>query len=285
MIYTVDSMTIKDPNAPGRAAIAVPLAAAIVFAPVGAARSAAGPDPLPHRAVYDLALKTAAADSQVTGVSGRMALEWADACEGYTTAQRIHIRIDRAEGRPIDNDFTVASWESKDGDTFRFRIRNVVGGALAEEFGGLAERDGVRRTGVVRMKVPVARTISLPAGTVFPSEYASILTREARKGATRVETRVFDGMGEEGLFDVVAFVTGHTPAGEAATGLPELDAEEAWNVRTAYFRVGDRSGLPEYEVGFRLFANGVADRLVLDYGDFVLGSRMAHFEALPDSGC
>ncbi len=273
-------MTIKAPNAPVWTAIA----AAIVLAPVGA-DSAAGPDPLPHRAVYDLTLKTAVSDTGVTGVSGRMALEWADACEGYTTAQRIHMRIDRAEGRPVDNDFTVASWESKDGDTFRFRIRNVVVGALVEEFGGLAERDGVRRTGVVRMKVPVAGTIPLPAGTVFPSEYASILTREARKGATRIEARVFDGMGEEGLFDVVAFVTGHTPAGQAATGLAELDDEEAWNMRTAYFRVGDTSGLPEYEVGFRLFANGVADRLVLDYGDFVLGSRMAHFEALPDSGC
>lgn len=281
MVYIADSMTIKDPNAPVWTAVVAAVAAGAVLASGGTAR----PDPLPHRAVYDLALKTAASDSGVIGVSGRMALEWADACEGYTTSQRIHMRIDRAEGRPVDNDFTVASWESKDGDTFRFRIRNVVGGALVEEFGGLAERDGVRRTGVVRMKVPVARTIPLPAGAVFPSEYASILTREAGKGATRIEARVFDGMGEEGLFDVVAFVTGRTPAGQAATGLAELDGEEAWNMRTAYFRVGDTSGLPEYEVGFRLFANGVADRLVLDYGDFVLGSKMAHFEALPDAGC
>ena len=154
-----------------------------------------------------------------------------------------------------------------------------------EEFGGLAERDGVRQKGIVRMKVPAAATIPLPAGTVFPSEHASILTREAKKGAKRIEARVFDGTGEEGLFDAVAFVTGHTPVGKTAAGFVGLDDQEAWNMRMAYFKVGDTSGLPEYEVGFRLFANGVADQLVLDYGDFVVGSKIAHFEALPDSGC
>ncbi len=276
-------MGIKSSPAPRRTIAVAAFAAAAFLAPVGDARSA--PDPLPHRAVYDLALKAAGSDSGIAGVSGRMVLEWADACEGYTTAQRIRMRMDTAAGRPVDSDFTVVSWESKDGDMFRFRIRNIVDGDVVEEFGGLAERDGAGREGLVRMKVPAAATIPLPAGTVFPSEHAGILAREAGKGARRIEVRVFDGTGEEGLFDAIAFVTGHTPAGRTATGFAELDDQEAWNMRMAYFTVGDTSGLPEYEFGFRLFANGVADRLVLDYGDFVVGSRIAHFEALPESGC
>lgn len=278
-------MGIKSSCAPRRTTIAAAVAAAAVLAPIQDVSAAAGLDPLPHRAVYDLSLETAGSNSGITGVSGRMVLEWADACEGYTTTQQIRMRIERAEGLLIDSDFAIASWESKDGNTFRFRIRNIVGGDLVEEFGGLAERDGVRQKGIVRMKVPAAATIPLPAGTVFPSEHSNILTREAKKGAKRIEARVFDGTGEEGLFDAVAFVTGHTPVGKTAAGLAGLDDQEAWNMRMAYFKVGDTSGLPEYEVGFRLFANGVADQLVLDYGDFVVGSKIAHFEALPDSGC
>ncbi len=247
--------------------------------------TAAGIDPLPHRAVYDLDLKTSDSDSGITGVRGRMVLEWADGCEGYTTNQQIRMRIEQAAGRLIDSDFSVASWESKDGNQFRFKIRNVIDGNVVEEFGGLADREVSRKEGIVRMRIPSVSTIALPAGTVFPSEHASILVQEALKGAKRIEVRVFDGTGEEGLFDAIAFVTGHVAGGESGTGLAELDDHEAWRMRMAYFRVGDTSGLPDYEVGFRMFANGVADQLVMDYGDFVVGSKIAHFEALPVSGC
>jgi hypothetical protein len=249
------------------------------------ALSAVAIEQLPHRAVYDLALKSSGSDSGITGVRGRMVLEWADACEGYTTTQKIRMRIEQAQGRLIASDFSVASWESKDGNQFQFKIRNLIDGDLVEEFGGLAKRDGANQKGVVSMKNPAVSTITLPAGTVFPSEHANILTREARNGAKRIEVRVFDGTGEEGLFDAIAFVTGHVAGGESATGLPELDDQEAWRMRMAYYRVGDTSGLPDYEVGFRLFANGVADQLILDYGDFVVDSKISHFEALPASGC
>ena len=214
-----------------------------------------------------------------------MVLEWADACEGYTTTQQIRMRIERAEGRMVASDFSVASWESKDGNQFRFKIRNVIDGDVVEEFGGLAEREGANQKGIVRMKQPRVFAIPLPPGTVFPSEHASILAREAQNGAKRIEVRVFDGTGEEGLFDAIAFVTGHIAGGSAATGLAELDDQQAWRMRMAYYRVGDTAELPEYEISFRLFANGVADQLVLDYGDFVVGSEIAHFEALPSDGC
>lgn len=278
-------MAIKIAIGGSRAAAGAVTALALVFIAAGEVHAGAGPDPLPHRAVYDLALKRADSDSGIAGVDGRMVLEWADACEGYTTTQQIRMRIQRAEGRLVDSDFSVASWESKDGNRFRFKIRNVIDGDLVEEFGGLAERNEARRQGVAKMTKPREFDLPLPIGTVFPSEHAAILAREAQNGATRIEVRVFDGTGEEGIFDAIAFVTGHVEAGDAQTGLPELDKQNAWRMHMAYFRVGDLTGLPEYEVGFRLFANGVADQLVLDYGDFVVGSKIAHFEALPVSGC
>ena len=267
-------------------ASAIPLALAVsMLAVTMDVHPAAAIEQLPHRAVYDLALKSTGSDSGIMGVRGRMVLEWADACEGYTTTQQIRMRIEQSQGKLIASDFSVASWESKDGNQFQFKIRNVIDGDLVEEFGGLAKREGADQKGAVSMKKPAPSTIPLPAGTVFPSEHASILTREAQNGAKRIEVRVFDGTGEEGLFDAIAFVTSHVAGGESATGLAELDDQEAWHMRMAYYRVGDTSGLPDYEVGFRLFANGVADQLILDYGNFVVGSKMSHFEALPVSGC
>ena len=104
-------MGIKSSCAPRRTTIAAAVAAAAVLAPIQDVHSAAGLDPLPHYAVYDLSLETAGSNSGIIGVSGRMVLEWADACEGYTTTQQIRMRIERAEGRLIDSDFAIASWE------------------------------------------------------------------------------------------------------------------------------------------------------------------------------
>ena len=89
--------------------------AVILLVVVPRVPTAAGIDPLPHRAVYDLDLRISDPDSGITGVQGRMVLEWADGCEGYTTNQQIWMRIEHAAGQPIDSDFSVTSWESKDG--------------------------------------------------------------------------------------------------------------------------------------------------------------------------
>lgn len=285
MVYTLGSM--RNLSLILRVDIYIYAFCSAVFLLIVAPRvpAAAGIDPLPHRAVYDLDLRTSDPDSGITGVQGRMVLEWADGCEGYTTNQQIWMRMEHAAGQLIDSDFSFTSWESKDGNQFRFNIRNMIDGNVVEEFGGLADRESLHKEGIVSMRIPSISTISLPAGTVFPSEHADILVREALKGTKRIEVRIFDGTGEEGLFDAIAFVTSHVARGESRTGLAELDSHEAWHMRMAYFQVRDISGLPDYEVEFRMFANGVADQLVLDYGEFVVGSKIAHFEALPVSGC
>ena len=42
--------------------------------------------------------------------------------------------------------------------------------------------------------------------------------------------------------------------------------------------------MPAYQVSLRLFANGVADKLILDYSDFAVVAKLSDFKIL-DSGC
>ena len=59
------------------------LALAVSLLPVPrAAVQAAEQAIVPHRALYQMQLAGTRTGSSVTGVSGRMAFEWADACEG-----------------------------------------------------------------------------------------------------------------------------------------------------------------------------------------------------------
>ncbi len=42
---------------------------------------------------------------------------------------------------------------------------------------------------------------------------------------------------------------------------------------------------PTREQGFRVFANGVVDELVIDYGDFTIDAVLEDLKPLPESGC
>jgi hypothetical protein len=55
-------------------------------------------------------------------------------------------------------------------------------------------------------------------------------------------------------------------------------------MRIAFFNRGSAAagaGTPEYEVGLRYYANGVADEMKMDFGDFVLDGKLEELEALP----
>lgn len=240
---------------------------------------------LSHRVIYDLELKHAESSSDIAAVDGRMVLEWLEGCIGYSTNQVIKMRIQRGNGPPIFSDFSVVSWEERSGNTFRFLIRNIINGQLIEEYDGRAGYTMVGYPGLIQMMKPIQADIPLPSGTVFPSQHSDGLIRQAKKGANRIEMRVFDGTGESGIFDAIAFVTGHQRAGEVRTGIDQLDIEQSWQMRMSYFKFKDLGGIPNYEVGFRLFANGVIDQLVLDHGDFEVASNLVHFEPLKTPEC
>ena len=250
-----------------------------------AAAGAINLDLLSHRAIYELSLASAASGSGVARVEGRMALEWVRTCEGFTALQRIGTRVADLQGRQIDSDYTLSSWESKQGDIFRFNIRSLARGRKEEAYSGRATLAGRGQAGSVSFSKPDGLEVALGAGTVFPTEHTAFLVRSASAGERRIAARMFDGSGKKGPFDVIAFVTDAMPEGAAEVAHPALDRVPAWRMRMAFFRVDRGDETPDYEVDFRMFANGVADRLVMDYGDFAVAGRLSKLEPMDEPGC
>ena len=58
----------------------------------------------------------------------------------------------------------------------------------------------------------------------------------------------------------------------------------SWRVLLAFFNLDEGESLPEQEQAFRLFANGVADQITFDYGDFAVISRLEELVELPGAG-
>ena len=125
---------------------------------------------------------------------------------------------------------------------------------------------------------PADTVLSLPADVVFPTELSMDLLERAREGTRILSRSVYEGMDVDRYFDVTAVIGVEGRGGPVdaelvePSGVPVLPLSEtsSWPVRMSYFDPSVREGTPDYEVGFRLFDNGVAAGLMMDYGDFVM---------------
>lgn len=244
------------------------------------------PEIAPHRAVYDMALASLRSGANVADVRGRMMFEWADACDGWTIEQRFQLSFFYAEGDQVDMTTNYATWEAKDGRSYRFNVRKLVNGAVDEELRGEAELAGTG--GLARYVRPETAERKLPAGTMFPTAHTIAMLQAASAGEKVFGRTVFDGSDAEGITDVSAAVGLKMPAGEAPparAGSHDLLDGTAWPFRLAFFTPAEETVAPEYEMSLELLENGVARSMLIDYGDFAVSAKLNEIEALPRPRC
>jgi hypothetical protein len=242
---------------------------------------------LSHRAVYELKLKSARSNSGISALDGRMVMEWTDSCDGPTLNQRIQTRTYDSDGNSVVTDFRISTWEARDGSSFRFNAHQETDGQAAEEFVGRGVKDD-KGVGTVTYTKPPQGTLALGAGTLFPSQHTAAMIRAGLAGKSILMARVFDGSGPDTAYEAVGAIGKEEPldAGSSTgVGASLLKGIRSWPMRLAYFPVDASDGLPEYEIGFRMYANGVSTDLELDYGDFTVAGLLSQIEALPDPGC
>jgi len=251
-----------------------------------AVANAAMPTVAPHRAVYGLKLASAASGGHVAHAEGRLEFEWADACNAWTIGQRTHIRLVAPEGQVVEFGWSLSALELKDGSHYRFFIRRLNPGEPPEEVKGEARIDGPGGPGTAAFDGEEKRVLDLPAGTVFPSAHSLMLLDAALRGEASFGRVVFDGSGDEGLFFVNAALSEPIPAGaKVPLDAALLEGQRSWRVNLAYFGMDESVSEPEHEQALRLYANGVVDDLILDYGDFALRATLQSLEPLPGAGC
>lgn len=245
----------------------------------------------PHRALYDLDLAAARQGSDVTGLRGRMALEWADACDGWTVSQNIRMNVRNRDGASIANDIGFSSFETKAGDGFRFNSRWIARGEPFQEYVGHAETGAAGGRAI--FTVPDGETVELPAGTLFPTEHMFMLVDAAAAGERLLSRIVFTGSEPDSLHEVTAFIgleiprdsRALGPAGNGKSVFRDLAALRSWPVSMGYFPAGSADAEPEFEIAFRLLENGVASDLVLDYNEFAMRAALVEIEFLPPPEC
>lgn len=246
---------------------------------------AAGQVPMAaHRALYRLTLESVRG-GDVSAATGTMAYEVSDACDGWATRQRLAMTLTSRDGQDIELISDYATWESKDGLSMRFRMRQTTDTAVTEQVEGTAKLDGPGGPGTIHYRVPEDKEVALPPGTLFPMAHTEAIIAAAEAGKRFLALPIFDGTGSRGAQDSSIAIAGWGAGGNAP--FPALANMKSGRVRIAFFDREPRpesdkpAGSPDYEVGMRYYANGVADNLQMDFSDFVMQGRLSEFAETP----
>jgi hypothetical protein len=240
-----------------------------------------------HRAAYKLNLDRVRQGGEVIGAEGAMLFEVLDACDGWTTRQRLQLTVADRAGSLVETASDYSTWESKDGRRLRFTLTQSAQGAVTQRISGEAELKGAGQEGAVRYESPAQTEVKLAPGTLLPMAHTIRTLEMARAGTRLLVTPLFDGTSEDGAQDSTTILSGWT-APKPAVRFPLLANQGSARMRIAFFGQNAASAAgaaaPEYEVGLRYYANGVADEMNMDFGDFAVNAVMQSLDPLP-SGC
>jgi hypothetical protein len=268
------------------AAVFVLLGSGLLPAQVGAA-----PAPPParppvqlaaHRALYALTKDNSVASRggrEIAAAHGTMGYEVVDVCDGWATRQRLNMTITNSDGQDTDMDSDYATWESKDGLSFRFHMVQKSDTSVTNQTDGSARLSRTGGVGEVEYRLPKPLKVALPAGTLFPMMHTLAIINAAREGKKFLALPLFDGTDDDGFeYSSIAVLDWKPPFGTEHSFLNPLASTR---VRIAFFDHAREDSTPTYEVAMRYWENGVADNMVMDFEDFVMRAKLTELTPLP----
>jgi EipB-like len=259
-------------------------AAALALILVGAGAGQAA-QVAPHHAAYELTLDRSTSASDVTDVSGTMDFEWADSCNGWTVKQKSLMTVGYSTGESAQLGWNLLSWEAKDGLKYRFNQKETRNGTDNDEIRGEAKLDGPDKGGTVNFEKPEAKTLKLPAGTLFPSAHTISLIDKAKAGENFISKLIFDGATMENSVLVTAVIGAKVEPDEESAKKSPLLNRPGWRVQLAFFPADQKAEKPDYQLGMVLLDNGVSRDMVIDYGEYSIRAKLDDIEALPKPKC
>ena len=259
------------------------LASVLMVAQTGASSAL---DLQSHRALYRMVLSRSRPSVDVVAADGAMMYRIARGCDGWTVENRTILSLLYSNDTEADTVWSFASWESADGLKFRFHARFEQDGRTIEKLEGEAVLPSAGAAGTARFTEPPEIEVRLPQGTIFPTEHIRQMIAAAEKGHGSLSRVVFDGASLENPYLVNALF-GPLPLASAeelarAAGLP---MQPAWWTRLAFFPTEGIEPAPEFEVGARYRADGIADDILQTFGNFSLDVRLTKIELLPPPDC
>ena len=225
-------------------------------------------DMVPHQAIYNMTLSSNSPASRFNGISGAAVSQIERTCDGWVINEQIVMTMLTVAGGAIEREMHFKARESLDGKDYVFESNSVTNGE-PKKFSGTA-RHKASGAAEAEFVTPRPFEMPLPKGTRFYVATTQWLLQLAKSGKRAGETYAFDGTDDEGAQKVSAFILPDGIGGEGLSGDKALLDRKAWQVRMAFFKIGDQASAPEFEISLRLLENGVITHFELIFDDLVV---------------
>ncbi len=187
-------------------------------------------------------------------------------------------------------DLRTSSWESKNSNRFRFSSSEYTNARLKLVTSGDAVRTEEDQKIRIQLKRPKAQTIDIPSQVMFPTQHSIEIIKTALKGENVLQTDLYDGS-EKGIkvYSTTAIIGKKRGADgkgfENVKNAELLKNVSSWPVSIGYFDKDVCENVPSYQLGFRLFENGVSRKLLIDYGTFSIKGTLKKIDFFPAGKC
>ena len=235
-----------------------------------------------QHAVYDLSL-TKVRTHDLTGATGQMTFDVVDGCTGWASTQHMTLLIRNLDGSLSNSVTDYITWESKNGKTLTFQLRERDNGGKEQiDDAGTATHTGANDAGTIAYTTPANTIFTMPPGTLFPMAHTEALLAAARAGKKFIAPLLFDGTTADGpQATFVAILGRHGPGAEKFPALRNISSAD---VDIAFYERKNDDENPDFRTQMRYFDDGVATKLVLDFGDFVMTGKLVSL-TIPPSPC
>jgi hypothetical protein len=271
--------------------------AALVLVAAAPATALAGPTSIslaPHRAVYEMKLERTNASAGISALSGRMVFQLkGSACSGYEQTMRFVTETLDQRGKPALTDQRSTFKEFAETGRFTFDTRQYRNDRLIETTIGRAERGKDDKSLEIQISKPDAKKLIIAKPVLFPVEHSMRLLEAAQRGDRLFAVNLYDGSEKgEKVYETTAALGEKKSAGINKTLAGDdvaksLDGLAAWPVSLSYFELDGkrRDAVPNYELSFLYFENGVSRKLFIDYGTFSMSGNLIKLTMLPVEAC
>lgn len=254
---------------------------------------------VPHRGLYKMTLLSAGRGSGIQAASGIMAYRFSDDCDGWASETNVYLKVSYDQGEDVETNWTFASWEAKNGESYRFWMRQSRNGEELEVLKGAVNRKDSSSSAQAVFSIPADTRIDLPENFLFPTRHlievlkANNLTEKSH-AYQGVSYTVFDGASLENPYEINAIVT---TSKRQSVVKPEVyegsdnrlvnnsSARALKHVRLAFFPVASLKAMPEFELTADYRSDGIAEYILQDFDNFSLELKPQKIELLKPAKC
>ena len=230
---------------------------------------------LPHRAEYIIELNKKESKSEISNIKGSLTVQITDTGDGWAFEQHSVLQVYYNLGYSDQYITTIASWESKDGQRYRFNVRSLRNGTEEEFMKG----DGVvipSQEGHVGYQLPVRADVTLPIGALFPLQHLKQAITAAIDGENVFPNKiVFDGSSDTREPVDVNVLINSIPKSKIVVDNPGLiSTDKMWSLQMAIFARGSRNPEPDYEITQTVLPSGIITSMIMGYTEAGFSTKL-----------